>query len=60
MTISYTNTRGDLLAFQLYHLRRSPVIYVVNGAGSGRRPTHAATCSLTSRRASHERATAIA
>jgi hypothetical protein len=26
MTITYTNTRRDLLAFQLYHSRRSPVL----------------------------------
>jgi len=32
MTISYINNRGDLMAFQLHRLRRSPLIFVVNAA----------------------------
>jgi len=32
MTITYTNTRRDLLAFQLYHQWRSPLLPLVNGA----------------------------
>lgn len=28
MTITYTNTRRDLLAFQLHHLRRSPMMWL--------------------------------
>ena len=32
MTITFTNTRRDLLAFQVYHLGRSPLLLLVNGA----------------------------
>ena len=32
MTITYTNTRRDQLAFQFYHLCRSPQFLLVNGA----------------------------
>ena len=28
MTITYNNSRRDLLAFQLHHLRRSPIMWL--------------------------------
>jgi hypothetical protein len=32
ITLFYTNTRSDLLAFQLYHLRHSPLVLLVYAA----------------------------